>query len=163
MFAGLAMEAIRITPHSESWFSDFRTLTKDIAIIMPMNSKIHHIGSTAVPGLDAKDIIDIQLTVPSFRDFDVSIGKRIGFQHIERITGEHCPPNIILNQDELAKYFLRSSGRPANLHVHEAGRFNQCYSLLCRDLPAKPRRLRGSLQFDQETTGPLCSGGCGVL
>ncbi len=127
------MEAIAITPHRESWVDDFRKIAKDIASIMPPGSEIHHIGSTAVPGLDAKDIIDIQLTVPSLRNFEPSTGKQIGFQHVDRITGDHCPPNVLLPQQELAKYFLRSGGRLANLHVREAGRFNQRYSLLCRD------------------------------
>jgi GrpB-like predicted nucleotidyltransferase (UPF0157 family) len=127
------MEAITIKPHCEGWSDEFRVLAREIASIMPPGSSIFHIGSTAVPGLDAKDVIDIQLTVPSLRNFNPSTGQRIGFDHVARITSDHCPPNLQLADEELAKYFLRSRGRPANLHVREAGRFNQRYALLCRD------------------------------
>jgi GrpB-like predicted nucleotidyltransferase (UPF0157 family) len=34
---------------------------------------------------------------------------------------------------ELSKLFFKSTGRPANLHIREKGRFNQQYALLCRD------------------------------
>ena len=55
---------LEIVPYKRSWPSEFRKLASllrqglgDLAL------RIDHIGSTAVPGLAAKDVIDIQITV----------------------------------------------------------------------------------------------------
>lgn len=58
-------EPIRIVPYDPSWparFEDERATLQD-AIGEWVVSGIHHVGSTAVPGLDAKPIIDILVGV----------------------------------------------------------------------------------------------------
>src|ERR1700736_2969979 len=52
---------IEIVPAQPSWRTDFETLKIAVLRAAPAGSRVHHIGSTAVPGLAAKDIIDIQL------------------------------------------------------------------------------------------------------
>ncbi|CDM56831.1 hypothetical protein LPU83_1157 [Rhizobium favelukesii] len=42
----------------------------------PAGAYIHHIGSTAAPGLAAKDIIDIQLTVDDLENVDSAAFER---------------------------------------------------------------------------------------
>ena len=98
----------------------------------PPGSYLHHIGSTAVPGLAAKDTIDLQLTVPELASIDDDAFAAEGFEHIPGFS-DHCPPGLNLPDSDLAKKFYRSTGRSANLHVRERGRFNQRYALLCRD------------------------------
>ena len=101
---------------------------------MPESSVIHHIGSTAIPGLAAKDVIDIQVSVDSLDVVDVAAIAAAGFkQRVFSGRGDHCPPGMDLPETELAKLFFKSTGRAANLHVREKGRFNQQYALLCRD------------------------------
>lgn len=125
---------IEIVPYRSSWPGEFaeigaalRSAVGDLALA------IHHIGSTSVPELDAKDVIDIQMTVA---DLDAPIRSRlegIGYWIVDRAVWDHCPPGMVLEPVELDKRLYGSSGRRVHLHVRQAGRFNQRYPLLCRD------------------------------
>ncbi|MBY5867254.1 GrpB family protein [Rhizobium leguminosarum] len=123
---------IEIEQSRASWAEDFTTLKSAIMRAAPAGAYLHHIGSTAIPGLPAKDIIDIQLTVETLAEVSESTLEREGFER-RSIVADHCPPGLDLSEGELRKALYRSKGRPANLHVRERGRFNQRYPLLCRD------------------------------
>ena len=128
------MSRIEIHPPNATWPDDFQALKAHLVGVMPKNSVIHHIGSTAVPGLAAKDVIDIQVSVDRLEQVDVAGVVAAGFKHREISgTGDHCPPGMDLPDPELTKLFFKSTGRAANVHVREKGRFNQQYALLCRD------------------------------
>lgn len=94
---------------------------------------IHHIGSTSVPGLSAKDVIDVQMTVA---DLDAPIRgplEAIGYWKVDRVVVDHCPPGMTLEPSELDKRLYGYSSRRIHLHIRQTGRFNQRYPLLCRD------------------------------
>jgi GrpB-like predicted nucleotidyltransferase (UPF0157 family) len=95
--------------------------------------RIDHIGSTAVPGLPAKDVIDVQLTVEAFEGVDgVLVGSAFALR--SGTVSDHRPAGSELRDRELVKLFAEASEpRRANLHVRLPGRFNQRYPLLCRD------------------------------
>lgn len=68
-----ADEPIRVVAHDPSWASRFESerTALQLAIGDWVVGGIHHVGSTAVPGLDAKPVIDILVGVrdlPSSRD-----------------------------------------------------------------------------------------------
>lgn len=131
---------IEIEEPRQSWGEDFAALKRVIMRVAPAGAYLHHIGSTAIPGLPAKDIIDLQLTVNDLVDVDADALEQAGFERRPIVT-DHCPPGFDLPEGDLRKAFYRSKGRPANLHVRERGRFNQRYSLFCRDfLRAHPTR-----------------------
>jgi GrpB-like predicted nucleotidyltransferase (UPF0157 family) len=124
---------IEIAPYRVGWPAIFRDIAGRLRDTLGERIiALHHIGSTAVPGLAAKDIVDIQLTVASLGAHPDPSIEAAGFQ-LGRPTRDHCPPGLTLQADQLAKRFYNYSARPANLHVREAGRFNQRYPLLCRD------------------------------
>ncbi len=123
---------IEIEQPRQSWVEDFAILKRAVMSAAPAGAYLHHIGSTAIPGLAAKDVIDIQLTVNELADVDADAFEQEGFER-RPITIDHCPPGLELAEGELRKAFYRSRGRPANLHIRQGGRFNQRYSLLCRD------------------------------
>lgn len=123
---------IEILPYSTGWPADYDRLAAIIRPLAPPGSRLHHIGSTAVPSLAAKDVIDVQLTVDRLADVDIAAFADAGFVHRPGL-GDHAPPGIALPRAELAKLFFKTIDRPANLHVRERGRFNQRYALLCRD------------------------------
>jgi GrpB-like predicted nucleotidyltransferase (UPF0157 family) len=51
-----------IHEYSESWRINFNAISEILLVTIPLdNIKIEHVGSTAVPGLAAKPIIDIDL------------------------------------------------------------------------------------------------------
>jgi GrpB-like predicted nucleotidyltransferase (UPF0157 family) len=128
------MSTIEIHPPSAAWPGDFLALKARLVDVMPTGSLIHHIGSTAVPGLAAKDVIDIQVSVDRLDQVDPAAVVALGFKQREMSgIGDHCPPGMELPDAELTKLFFKSTGRAANVHVRERGRFNQRYALLCRD------------------------------
>jgi GrpB-like predicted nucleotidyltransferase (UPF0157 family) len=128
------MSTIEIEPPNPAWPDDFQALKARLAPAVPAGSVIHHIGSTAVPGLAAKDVIDIQVSVDSLGRVDAAGIVALGFiQRIMTGIGDHCPPGMDLPDAELTKLFFKSAGRAAHIHVREKGRFNQRYPLLCRD------------------------------
>jgi len=48
------------------------------------NAEIHHIGSTSVPGLGGKGMIDMIIAIKSWQSLEAVVGKlkKIGFKHI---------------------------------------------------------------------------------
>lgn len=125
-------EHIIIKPPQQSWPAEFALLRRAVLRAAPSESYVHHIGSTAVPGLAAKDVIDIQVTVRDLAKIDDASFAREGFRSVPGLV-DHCPPGLALAEDELKKRLYRSTGRPANVHVRERGRFNQRFPLVCRD------------------------------
>ena len=97
--------------------------------------RIDHIGSTSVPGLPAKDIIDIQITVYALDDRVSAAMTAIGYSLPEGVWRDHRPPHAAGPDTDWAKlFFLAPLGqRPTNTHVRVQGRANQRYALLFRD------------------------------
>ncbi|MBB3595544.1 GrpB-like predicted nucleotidyltransferase (UPF0157 family) [Rhizobium sp. BK529] len=144
---------IEIHPPRQSWTDDFLGLKRALLRAAPAGAVIHHIGSTAVPGLAAKDIIDIQVSVDSLDLIDEAAFEKEGFKS-RSIATDHCPPGVDLAEYELRKLFFKSTGRPANIHVREKGRFNQRYPLLCRDfLRAHPTAVAAYALIKQRLAG----------
>jgi GrpB-like predicted nucleotidyltransferase (UPF0157 family) len=97
---------------------------------------IDHIGSTAVPGLCAKDVLDVQLQVPRFADA-TGLTERLraaGFRPREGYQFDVFH-GVAADSPALRKRYLREPAgeRRTHLHVREAGRFNTRYALLFRD------------------------------
>ena len=126
-------QRIEIVPPQPNWRADFAALKVAVLRAAPLGSRLHHIGSTAVADLAAKDVIDLQLTVADLAGVVDGALAGQGFRRTVGLNEDHCPPGTTLPPDELRKRFYKSTGRAANLHVREAGRFNQRYALLCRD------------------------------
>lgn len=64
---GLASGTVTVLPYDPRWADQFATASREICDAV--GSKIigvHHVGSTAVPGLSAKPILDILVSVPDF-------------------------------------------------------------------------------------------------
>lgn len=102
--------------------------------------RIDHIGSTAVAGMDARDIIDIQVTVASMDVADELTEDllRAGYPLVTSITADHDPGGA----DRLwAKRFHASAdpGRPTHVHIRAQGEPSQRFALLLVDwLNASP-------------------------
>lgn len=113
--------------------------------------RIDHIGSTSVPGLDAKPVIDVQISVVSFSPLEaykVPL-ERVGFVYRAG------------NTERTKRYFRESPGqRRTHLHVRRAGSFSEQFALLFRDFlrehpddalayAAVKRRLAGQYGHDR--------------
>lgn len=77
------MKKITLSPYSANFENMFK---KEKALLESVlkNCAMHHIGSSAVPGLGGKGIIDILVILESWADEDETINqlKKIGFNHI---------------------------------------------------------------------------------
>ncbi len=124
---------IEIIDYQDRWPLQYRSIAAAIRKAVGGNVEaIHHIGSTAVPGLAAKDLIDVQLTVADLPAQSEASISEAGFE-LGASLADHCPPGASLSADQLAKRFYTHAEPAAHIHVREAGRFNQRYPLLCRD------------------------------
>ena len=131
------MPEIVIVEYRPEWPSRFAQLAADLRRALgDVAIRIDHIGSTAIPGLAAKDVIDIQVTVADLDDERIAVALR-AFGAIERFKGtfDHEPPGVEIPEDQRQKWLwhLRGPAETANIHIRLAGRWNWRYALLCRD------------------------------
>ena len=127
---------ITIVPYKTEWSTEFMTLGENLCQNLgDLALRIDHIGSTAVPGLAAKDIIDIQITVQELIPAVENALNLAGYQRISRITGDHLPQGMKDDPQEWLKWIFKPAAaqRPANVHIRMPGRANQRYPLLFRD------------------------------
>jgi GrpB-like predicted nucleotidyltransferase (UPF0157 family) len=141
---------ITIAPYQPTWPDEFRAIGANLRQSLGAAAlRIDHIGSTSVPGLPAKDIIDVQVSAAVLDPAILQMLARAGYQHVERITGDHLPPGSPDQPADWAKWFFRQPAgqRPTNLHVRVLGKPNQRYPLLFRDyLRAHPAMAQAYAQ-----------------
>lgn len=132
-------------PYQSQWPLDFLSLKTQLQTVFGSLAKhIDHIGSTAVPGLAAKDIIDIQVSVTDLEDsalqallnqLEASSAYRVHRHFRDELTG------LAEESPELKKYFMATQPpqRAANIHIRQMGKRNHRYALLfCAFLKENP-------------------------
>jgi GrpB-like predicted nucleotidyltransferase (UPF0157 family) len=127
---------VKIIPYQASWPGEFLTLGTALRQTLgDLAVRIDHIGSTSVPGLAAKDIIDIQVTVAQLEPAVEQALNHLGYTLYQTISQDHIPPESDGSADDWTKWFFKppAGQRLTNLHVRVAGRLNQRYALLFRD------------------------------
>lgn len=115
------------------WPGDFAVLARRIhGVLGPAAVRVSHVGSTSVPGLAAKDCIDVLIEAQAL-DEDLITGcfGTIGFRlrpepwnHVEPAPGGPCPKLV---------FAPPQGGRASNIHVVEAGSQAARRKLLFRD------------------------------
>jgi GrpB-like predicted nucleotidyltransferase (UPF0157 family) len=124
-----------IVEYRSEWPARFEQIAGRLhASLGPPALRIDHIGSTSIPGLCAKDVIDVQVTVESL-DVDVltSAFQRAGFVRRADIVRDHVPPGKDESGEEWTKLYFVPEDAEDSVHVRVAGRANQRYPLLFRD------------------------------
>ncbi len=129
---------IEIVPYNAHWKTEFAAIAGRIRDALGDAAlRIDHIGSTAVEGLSAKDIIDIQLTIADFEQIAAIWASLEGAGFVWKFggIGDHFPPGWEGNEREWEKHFFNAASghRRVNLHVRGQGRANQRFALLFRD------------------------------
>jgi dephospho-CoA kinase len=124
-----------LVPHNPAWRDDALRIIKRIEMACGERAlRVDHIGSTAVPDMEAKDVIDIQITVASLDVADELVGPitDAGYPRIERITQDwpHTGDSALWRK---RIHCAADSGRPANVHIRVAGSPGQQFALLFRD------------------------------
>jgi GrpB-like predicted nucleotidyltransferase (UPF0157 family) len=139
----VARHVLQIVAYNPNWPAEFNRIAAGLrAALRKLAVRIDHIGSTAVPGLAAKDVIDIQVTVQALDETLRAAFHALGYVQSEGIRRDHRPPGASGPETDWEKwYFSPPPGqRRTHTHVRVAGRPNQRYPLLFRDyLRAHPQ------------------------
>jgi len=140
-----------VAPYQLQWVADFARIATRVRSLVGLAAiRIDHIGSTAVPGLGAKDVIDIQIAVLDLGRTDSLTNplRAEGFRQ-----GTTFQYDLFRSKPEtdpaLRKLFMREpeGERRVHLHIRELGRFNQRYALLFRDYLRSSEVMRNEYEI----------------
>lgn len=103
----LEVEPVYVVPYDSTWPDQYEAWKDTILAALPKPPRrIEHVGSTAVPGLAAKPVIDIQISVDDFNDHSA-------YQPALESLGLQ-----LRSRDSDHTYFRPRAGRPREIHVH---------------------------------------------
>lgn len=118
-------EPIIIAPYDPEWPRLFAALGAQLrAALGPVALRIDHIGSTSIPSMAAKPVIDVQVSVASFEPLEAF---RLPLESLGFVHRADNP--------DLAKRYFREppGGRRTHIHVRLAGSWSEQFALLFRD------------------------------
>jgi GrpB-like predicted nucleotidyltransferase (UPF0157 family) len=105
------MPPVVVSPYSAEWPAQFTAVRNVLlAAFAPGSVEIEHIGSTSVPGLAAKPIIDVLLgarTLAAIESKKEALGD-LGFAYVPKYEAE-IP---------MRRYFVKSSATAPRVHLH---------------------------------------------
>jgi dephospho-CoA kinase len=153
-----------LVPYDPSWPDQARRIKARLDTACGHRAvRIDHIGSTAVTGMDAKDVIDIQVTVGSLDVADELAEALTSAGYVRRpITADECKADArstVAQFDHAGDESLwhkrlhcsADPGRPTNVHVRVDGWPNQQFALLFVDwLAANPAAREHYLAIKRE-------------
>jgi len=111
------VDPVEVVAYDERWPQLFAAAARELrTALAPWLVDIEHIGSTAVPGLAAKPVIDIQVGVRSLEDSAhiVSAMKSLGYEYVPELEDERPE----------RRYFRRWAGGRRSHQVHLVERSN---------------------------------------
>jgi GrpB-like predicted nucleotidyltransferase (UPF0157 family) len=125
-------EKVDIVPYDSRWAQLFDEERAQLVALFPaIVRRVEHFGSTAVPGLSAKPIVDMLVEVTSLdetKSHIVPVLEASGYDYLWRpTTGDDTPPFY-------AWFIKRDTNRQRTHHIHMVERdFPQWEALLFRD------------------------------
>ncbi|MER7846180.1 GrpB family protein [Kitasatospora sp. NPDC096077] len=153
---------IVVVAHDPAWQAGGLALAAELrSELAPLPVHIEHIGSTAIPGMAAKPVFDLQITVTDLaeaeRAFDQPLAamgfRRSPYQH------DHVPAGLDDDPERWTKrlWSRRShAGADCNLHVRLLGSPNERLALLFRDwFRAHPEAVPAYAQFKTLLAGAV--------
>jgi GrpB-like predicted nucleotidyltransferase (UPF0157 family) len=136
-------DRVEIVKYDSTWPERFRQLATQLRDALGETAhRIDHIGSTAVPGLDAKPVIDIQVSVADLEPLTAYDRAITSLGYVFRSD----------NPDRTKRYFRETPGKPrTHIHVRWCGSWAEQFALLFRDFlrahPAEAERY-AALKYD---------------
>jgi GrpB-like predicted nucleotidyltransferase (UPF0157 family) len=118
-------DRVIIVPYDLEWPALFSKLGMALRQALGATAlRIDHIGSTAVPGMPAKPIIDVQVSVASLEPVEPFRAPLASLGYVFRSE----------NPELTKRYFREKPGeRRTHIHVRRAGSWSEQFALLFRD------------------------------
>jgi GrpB-like predicted nucleotidyltransferase (UPF0157 family) len=139
--------AVRIVEYDPAWVvSAEQELRRLAAALGPVAVRLEHVGSTAVPGLAAKPVLDLQLSVPAVEPRDVYTGPLASLGYLF-VPAPESPDY---------HFFARPHERPRSHHLHvcAAGSEHELRHLAVRDfLRAHDDEAAGYAELKRRVAG----------
>lgn len=113
-FVGMPRAQVQLSPHNDDWLKFGQSLVDQLSLLFShLNMSWHHIGSTSIPAIHAKPIIDILGVTQDLSQYECDEHKLItlGFT----CKGEYLIPSrrycVLYNKEQTKSYI--------HLHVYE--------------------------------------------
>jgi GrpB-like predicted nucleotidyltransferase (UPF0157 family) len=149
-----APAAVRVVPYDEAWplraEAELRALSEALGDLV---LDAAHIGSTSIPGMAAKDILDLQLSVWDLDEAAAAFDRPLAeLGYVRRpFERDHVPAGDDTDPALWVKRYWNRRSHPSgdvNLHVRVVGSPNERLALLFRDyLRAHPASIAPYGQF----------------
>jgi len=129
----------QIVDYDRRWPEQFELVAARLRdALKDVECSVEHIGSTAVPGLAAKDVIDVMTVVGNDSDLATAADALATAGWSVRPAGhgnDHPVPGLDSDPRQWVKRFAHEPDghRRTHVHVRIAGRANHRYALLFRD------------------------------
>lgn len=148
--------ALVVVPYDPCWRERGVELVADLrAALGPLALRVEHIGSTAVPGMAAKPVFDLQVSVHDLAEAAEAFDDPLrAFELVRRPwQQDHIPAGRDEDPSRWAKRLwgkAKLGGERIILHCRVAGSPNERLALLFRDwFRAHPRAIPAYAQFKQ--------------
>lgn len=123
-------EPVELHQPSDRWLEVAQTWSNAIVgVLAPLQPRVEHVGSTAVPGLIAKPVIDLQVSV---RDLADEPAYRPGLESLGLVLRAREPER---------RFFRHPAGEPRVVHVHvcsQGSKWEREHLLFRDQLRARP-------------------------
>ena len=155
------MGDVEIVGSDGAWPDAFRDVANRLWTVLGERAvRIDHIGSTSVPGLASKDVIDVQVSVERAGELDdvARTLEEAGWTAHPDLDGDHHVPGWSHDGTDRRKRFVTepAGSRRVNVHIRVMGQPNQRYPLLFRDyLRTHPLSVEAYATFKRDLAGLL--------
>jgi GrpB-like predicted nucleotidyltransferase (UPF0157 family) len=135
----MSSEGPVVVAYSRDWHGQAAELISTLEQrLAGLADRIEHIGSTSIPGMAAKPVLDLQASVASLSVADHAFDALLGPLGFRRSVHEqdHVPAGQTDDSDKWTKRLWTRRGHPegdVNLHVRRTGSPNERLALLLRD------------------------------
>lgn len=75
--------SIVVVEYDKKWPDDFLKIKDQLQKVLTVQCEVHHVGSTSIPGMKAKPLIDIDVGLENWEDFETvkNALSEIGYEH----------------------------------------------------------------------------------
>ncbi len=125
-----------MSPPDPAWPATAARTAERILRTSPLIVRVDHIGSTSIPGLPAKNVIDLQVAVANVSDLD-QVSVHLTAAGYPAVPGKwwDAPTSYQPDPEQWAKHLHANSdpGQHVNIHVRVVGSAGWFYTLSFRD------------------------------